>query len=34
MSKIKPIAVIESEDHGSECMCGNCGWTLEIYEEA
>ena len=34
VSKKKPIAVIESEDCESDCMCGNCGWRLEIYEEA
>jgi hypothetical protein len=30
----KPLLVLESEDHGSECLCGDCGWVLEIYEEA
>ena len=29
---MKPLITIESEDHGSECLCGDCGWVLEIYE--
>jgi len=31
---MKPLITIESEDHGSDCLCGDCGWVLEVYEEA